>query len=137
MDVDNMPEKLNSPFWSKWIVPLILSIIIDSPAMSNKDLRHALSAYGKEHLLTDSILQESRSNAKAQLVGIPAKNVQYAEGMKLELEKDGHIVELMYTDRKTTLHNFEQLVVAEELLCLKSATNGTLDRDERRIFWSN
>jgi len=134
MDVDDMPEKLTSPFRSKWIVPLILSIIIDSPAMSNKDLRHALSAYGKEHSLTDSILQEARSDAKAQLFGIPADNVQYAEGMKLELEKDGHIVELMYTDRKTTLRNVEQLVVAEELLRLKSATNGTLDRDELGVI---
>jgi hypothetical protein len=47
--------------------------------------------------------------------------------MKLELEKDGHIVELMNTNRKATLCNVEQLVVAEELLRLKSATNGTLD----------
>ena len=51
VDVDDMPEKLTSPFRSKWIVPLILSIIINSPAMSNKDLRHALSAYGKEPAL--------------------------------------------------------------------------------------
>jgi len=48
--------------------------------------------------------------------------------MKLELEKDGHIVELMYTNRKATLRNVERLVVAEGLLRLKSATNGTLDR---------
>jgi len=134
VDVDDMPEKLTSPFRSKWIVPLILSIIIDSPAMPNKDLRHALSVYGKEHSLTDSILQEARSDAKAHLFGIPAENVHNAERMKLELEKDGHIVELMYTDRNTTLRNVEQLVVAEELLRLKSATNGTLDRDERRLF---
>jgi len=80
--------------------------------------------------LTDSILQEARSNAKAQLFGIAEENVQYAEGMKLEVEKDGHIVELMYTNRKATLRNVERLVVAEELLHLKSATNGTLDRDE-------
>ncbi len=56
--------------------------------------------------------------------------------MKSELEKDGHIIELIYTSRKVTLRNVEQLVVGEELLCLKSATNGTLDRDERRQFWS-
>jgi len=130
MDVEDMPEKLNLPFRLKWIVPLILSIIIDSPAMSSKDLRHTLSAYGKEHSLTDSILQEARSDVKAQLFGIPAENVQYAEGMTLELEKDGHIVDLIYTERNTTLCNVEQLVVAEELLRLKSATNGTLDRDE-------
>jgi hypothetical protein len=136
IDVDAVPEKLTSPFRTKWIVPQILSIIVDSPAISNKNLRYALSAYGKEHLLTDSILQEGRSDAKAQLFGIAAENVKYAEGMKSELEKDGHIVKLMYTSRKATLRNVEQLVVGEELLRLKNATNGTLDRDERRQFWS-
>ena len=42
----------------------------------------------------------------------------------------------MYTSRKETLRNVEHLVIGEELLCLKSETNGTLDRDERRLFWS-
>jgi hypothetical protein len=41
--------------------------------------------------------------------------------MKLELEKDGHIVELMNTNRKATLCNVEQLVVAE---VLSEATQG-------------
>ena len=136
VDVDAIPEKLTSPFWTKWIVPLILSIIVDSPAISNKNLRHALSAYGKEHSLTDSILQEARSDTKAQRFGIAAEIVQCAEGMKLELEKDGHIVKLMYTNRKAALRNVEQLVVGEELLHLKSATNDTLEGDERCQFWS-
>jgi hypothetical protein len=50
--------------------------------------------------------------------------------MKSELEKKGHIVELMYTSRKETLRNVEHLVIAEELLRLKSVKYGTLDRDE-------
>ena len=78
MDVDTVSEKLTSPFWTKWIVPLILFIIVDSPTISNKNLRHALSAYGKEHSLTDSILPEERTDAKAQLFGIAAENVKYA-----------------------------------------------------------
>jgi hypothetical protein len=39
------PEKLTSPFRTKWIVPLILPIIVDTPAITNKNLRQALSAY--------------------------------------------------------------------------------------------
>jgi len=69
VDVDDVPEKLTLPFRTKWIVPLILSIIVDSPVISNKNLKHALLAYGKEHSLTDSILQEARTEAKAQLFG--------------------------------------------------------------------
>ena len=60
-------EKLSSPFRTRWIVPLILPIIFESPAISNKNLRAALSLYGKEHALTDSILQEARTHAKAHL----------------------------------------------------------------------
>jgi hypothetical protein len=32
---------------------------LESPAISNKNLRSALSSYGKEYALTDSILQEA------------------------------------------------------------------------------
>jgi hypothetical protein len=134
IDIDAEPEKLTLPFWTKWIVPLILPIIVNTPAISNKNLRQALLAYGKEHSLTDLIFQEARTEAKAQLFGIAEENVKYAEGMKSELEKHGHVIELMYTSRKETLHNVERLVIGEELLRVKSATNGTLDRDERRQF---
>ena len=120
----------------KWITPLILPIILETPSISNKNLRQALSAYGKDHSLTDSILQEARTEAKAQLFGVAEENVRYAEGMKSELEKDGHVVELMYTSRKDTLRNVEWLVIGEEMIHLKSATNGTLNKDERRQFWS-
>jgi hypothetical protein len=54
----------------------------------------ALSLYGKEYALTDLILQEERTNAKAQLFGVAEDNVKFAEGMKSELEKEGHVVEL-------------------------------------------
>ena len=63
--------------------------------------------------------------------------MKYAEGMKLELEKDGHVVELMYTSRKDTLRNVEHLVIGEELIRLKSETNGTLNTDERHQFGAN
>ena len=134
--MDAVPEKRTLPFRTKWIVPLILPIIVATPAISNKNLRQALSACGKEHSLTYSILQDARSNTKAQLFGIAEENVKYTEGMKSELEKDGHIVQLIYTNRKETLQNVEQLVIGEELLCLKSAYNSTLIRDEQCQCWS-
>jgi len=72
--------------------------------------------YGNEHALTDSILQKVRTNAKAQLFGAAEENVKLAEGMKSELEKEGHVVELVYTSRKETLKNVKRLVVGEELI---------------------
>jgi hypothetical protein len=90
--------------------------------------------YGKEHALTDSILQEARTEAKAQLFGVAEDNVKFAEGMKSELEKEGHVVELVYTNRKDTLKNIERLVVGEELIRVKNETNGSLGKEERRQF---
>jgi len=92
--------------------------------------------YGKEHALTNSILQEARTNAKAQLFGVAEENVKFAEEMKSELEKEVHVVELVYTSRKETLKNVERLVVGEELIRLKNETNGTLDREEHCQFWN-
>ena len=63
--------------------------------------------------MTDSVLQEARINAKAQLFGVAEDNVKFTEGMKSELEKEGHVVELVYTSRKDTLKNIERLVDGE------------------------
>jgi hypothetical protein len=131
------PKKPTLPFRTKWIVPLILPVIIDTPAISNKNLKQFLSVYGKDHKLSDSILQEARSEAKAQLFGKADKNAQYSKGKKTYLERSGHTVELKYTSRKETLCNVERLVVSKELLCLKAKDNSTLDKEGRTGFWDN
>ena len=113
---------------------MILPIIVDTPSISNKNLRQALLAYGLDTSLMDSISQEARTKAKAQLFGKAEENMKYAEGMKLELGKNGHIVELLYTNRKETLQNVERLVIGKELLCIKASTNDTLDKDECCLF---
>jgi hypothetical protein len=81
--------------------------------------------YGLNYALTDSILQEVRSEVKAQLFGKSEENVQFAEGMKTYLERSGHVVNLKFTTRKKTLPNVEHLVVSDEMLCLKAKDNRT------------
>jgi hypothetical protein len=81
-------------------VQLILPVIVDTPAISNKNLRQYLSGYGMDHTLTNSILQEARTGAKAQLFGNSEENVKYAEGMRTYLERSGHVVELRFTSQK-------------------------------------
>ena len=49
--------------------------------------------------MTDLILQEARTEARDQLFDKADKNPKYVEGMKSELEKNGHIVELLYTQK--------------------------------------
>ena len=86
--------------------------------------------------MTDSILQEAKTEAKAQLFGVAEDNVKFAEGVKSELEKEGHVVELVYTNRKDTLKNIERLVVGEDLIRVKNETNCSLSKEERRQFWT-
>jgi hypothetical protein len=117
-------------------VPLILLVIVDTPGISNKNLRQYLSGYGKDHALTDFILQEARTEAKARLFGKSEENVKYAEGMKTYLERSGHVVELGYTSRKETIRNVEHLVVSEELLRLKTKDNSTLNKEGRSAYWN-
>ncbi len=130
------PEKPTLPFWTKWIVPLIILVIVDTPGISNKNLKQFLSGYGKDHALSDSILQEARTGAKAQLFGKSEENVQYAKGMKTYLERSGHVIELHYTSRKETVRNVEHLVVSKELLHLKAKDNSTLDKEGRSAYWN-
>jgi hypothetical protein len=117
-------------------MPLILPVIVDTPAISNKNLRQYLSGYGKDHALTDSILQEARTEAKAQLFGNSEENVKYTDSMKTYLERNGHVVELRYTSRKETIRNVERLVFSEELQRLKAKDNSTLDKERGSAYWN-
>jgi hypothetical protein len=130
------PQKPTLPFWTKWIVPLILPVIVDTPGISNKNLRQYLSRYGKDHALTDSIMQEARTEAKVQLFGKSEENVKYAKRMKTYLERSGHVIELRYTSRKETIGNVDHLVVSKELLCLKAKDNSTLNKEGRSAYWN-
>ncbi len=91
-------------------MPLILPVIIDTTAISNKNLKQFMSPYGLDYALTDPFLQEARSEAKSQLFGKSEENVQFAEGTKTYLERSGHVLAL--------LHNVERLVVSEEMMRL-------------------
>jgi hypothetical protein len=115
-------------------VPLILPVIVDTPGISNKNLRQYLLGYGKDHALTDSILQEARTEAQAQLFGKSEENIKYAKGMKTYLERSNHIVKLRYTSWKETIRNVERLVVSKELLRLKAKDNSTLDKEGRSAY---
>jgi hypothetical protein len=74
------------------VVPLILGMIAYNLGCTNKTLRGFLKGYGNKYAFTESILQEAKSAAQMQLFGSPAINVRYAETVKDELQKLGHIV---------------------------------------------
>jgi hypothetical protein len=118
------------------VVHVILGMIADNLGCTNKMLRGYLKAYGKEYALTDSILQEARTAARTQLFGTAKVNVTYAERVKNELVKRGHVVRMRYTGRRETLKNIEVIILAEELLRRKHFDNSTVDKEERTSFIS-
>jgi hypothetical protein len=133
----NVPlEKYCSPFKTAMVVPLILGMIADNPGCTNKTLRGFLKGYGSDYAFTESILQEAKSTARMQLFGSPGINVTYAETVKLELQKLGHIVRLAYTGRRETLKKIEVVVLSEELLRKKHLDNSTMDKAERLEYIS-
>ena len=111
-------------------------MIADNPGCTNKTLRGFLKGYGSDYAFTESILQEAKSTARMQLFGSPGINVTYAETVKLELQKLGHIVRLAYTGRRETLKKIEVVVLSEELLRKKHLDNSTMDKAERLEYIS-
>jgi hypothetical protein len=112
--------KYSSLFKSAMVVPVILGLIADNPGCTNKTLRGYLKAYGKEYALTDSILQEARTAARTLLFGTAKINVTYAETVKNELVKRGHIVPVRYTGRRETLKNIEVIIFVGRIAASKT-----------------
>jgi hypothetical protein len=92
-------EKHCSPFKSAMVVPVILGLNSDNPGCTNMTLWGYLKANEKEYTLTESILQEARAAAWTLLFSSAKINVTYAETVKNELVKRGHIVRVRYTGR--------------------------------------
>jgi hypothetical protein len=57
------------------IVPLIATTIAETPMVSNKVLRNILEPYGKAYCFTENILQNSQTEARKLIFGVPEENV--------------------------------------------------------------
>jgi hypothetical protein len=74
------------------IVPLIATTIAETSIVSNKVLRNILKPYGKAYYFTENILQNSRTEARKLVFGVPEENVGYTSFLKDKLEKLDHFV---------------------------------------------
>ena len=108
-----MKRKLITPLKSKMVVPIILGAVADNPGKNYQPLREILKPYANDYTLTDSILQEGRDQAKAQLFGSADESVKYAWGIKAELRALGHDVELIFANRRETLQQVSAVVLSE------------------------
>ena len=89
---DSKEEKGKTPFTTAIIAPLILCVVAVDTSVNNMTLRSFLEQYGKAISMTDTIIQEARTQAGVQLFGIPDTNVKYTEAIVNEMKAQGHKV---------------------------------------------
>ena len=98
-----------TPYKAKDLVPLVRAAVSKNPSLSNKDMESLLAPYGKTgatvSVFTDSLLQNTRKEARQDVFGKPETNATYAMALKVELEKKGHGVHVGVWDMKETLQN--------------------------------
>jgi hypothetical protein len=131
---NNAKEREQMPFKTVIIVPLIIRIVAENPAVTNKTLRGYLKSYGRDYALTELVLNKACCSACVELFGTPELNVKYANNIQEELRKRGHIIGMKYTNRRETLKNIERLVISEEMLRWKHADNSTMSAKDRKAF---
>ncbi len=73
-DADGKVKALHqrTPIKSHWIVPLLLNEIAEKLNMSNAEMKHVVSNYVKEKLITSSLLQNARTMARGAIFRDPA-----------------------------------------------------------------
>jgi hypothetical protein len=131
---NNAKEREQMPFKTVMIVPLIIRIVAENAAVTNKTLRGYLKSYGRDYALTELVLNKACCSARVELFGTPESNVKYADNIQEELRKRGHIVQMKYSNRRETLENIERLVISEEMLRRKHADNSTMSANDRKAF---
>jgi hypothetical protein len=131
---NNVKEREQMPFKTVMIVPLIIRIVAENPAVMNKTLHGNLKSYGRDYLLMESVLNKACCSARMELFGTPESNVKYADNIQEELRKRGHIIQMKYSNRRETLKNIERLVISEEMLRRKHADNSTMSANNRKAF---
>ena len=69
--------------------------------------------------MTNNILQDACDFVKVDLSGDPEDNVKYMYAIAKAIEEMGHIVQLLFTDRRAMLQTVRAIVLKEELDRLK------------------
>ena len=93
--------KPRSSYTYKMVAALIETMISTKPDTSNKALRQVLSMYGKEYAMTNNLIQQARTYAKAKRFGDTKQNVGYALILAQYLKDMDHYIDLDMTDHAT------------------------------------
>ncbi len=92
-----------TPIKSRWIVPLLLTEIVEKPNMSNAKMKHVVSTYVKDKFITSSLLQNAMTMARDEIFGDPATNVFFVNGLVEKMKECGVDVEVLMKDQQQVL----------------------------------
>ncbi len=73
---NNAKEREQTPFKTVMIVSLIIRIMAENPAVTNKTLCGYLKSYGRDYALTESVLNKACCSARVELFGTTESNVK-------------------------------------------------------------
>ncbi len=99
-------------------------------------VRKILKPYINDYVFTNNILQEARDTAKGDLFGDADKNITYAYAITNAIQQMGHTIEVVFTNRCTTMKTVNAIVLKEEMNRKKAAKLDML-RDEKVEYVNN
>jgi hypothetical protein len=116
------------------VADIIKPFLSDNPGASYEDIRTMLSNYVNRQFVTDSLLQDAKELAFAELFGSPDENVKYARGVVSELIAMGHHAELQFGSRAEVKTRIGKVTLAEEGLRRKDAGEDQIEGRDRKAF---
>ena len=99
------------PFKAKWIVPLLIKEISESPNMPSKHVKNILAHYIKAKFLTRNLISNARCQAHLEVFGNPDDNVQFVHALVEEMKSRGHDVMLVQRNATEVTKMLENMVV--------------------------
>ncbi len=84
-------------------------------------MHEILKPYINKYVLTNNVLQEACDTAKGDLFGGPDKNFKYAYAIANAIQQMGHTMEVVFTNRRTTMKTVNAIVLKEEMDRKKAA----------------
>jgi hypothetical protein len=111
-----------TPFKSRWLIPLLKTVIAETPNIKNKHIRLILAPYIKDKFLTASLLQNARTLTRLQVFGYPDDNVQFVHALVTEMQSRNHDVFLVTQNSTQVGKMLDEMILGEEIANRK--TNG-------------
>ena len=103
-----------SPLRIKWLMDIFFEHIRETPNLSNATMCKVMEAYVPDYAITENLLQKARTEREISVFSVPSRNVQYCRVLKLAMDKQGHLVKLIFATYNATVLALSKILVDEE-----------------------